>query len=73
MEKLIVISLIATAAFLTGCDAPKQEVDSTDPWVDVGRTMEIRTVMVKGHEYVLMDGYKCGGIVHAASCPCMSK
>ena len=30
---------------------------------------EIYTVNIKGHEYVVYEGWKQGGIVHSESCP----
>jgi hypothetical protein len=38
-----------------------------------GTSMSLIIVNLKGHEYVVMDGYKQGGICHAESCPCKSK
>lgn len=29
-----------------------------------------RIVELEGHQYVVFDGHRKGGIVHAASCPC---
>lgn len=34
---------------------------------------EIFVETVRGHDYVIYDGYRKGGIVHAESCQCKSK
>ena len=75
MKKLIAIGLIAltTAVVLTGCEQPAQEASKTGNWDYVGRGIGVRVVTIKGHDYLVMYGYQCGGIVHSASCPCTGK
>ena len=57
--------IIAAAIFVAGCDEPPgaekhiQTVDYT-----------VRTVEVKGHEYIIFDGCYKGNIIHSESCPC---
>ena len=74
MKKLIAIGLIAlTSAVLTGCEQPAKEASKAGNWDYVGRGIGVRVVTIKGHDYLVMYGYQCGGIVHAASCPCAGK
>ena len=75
MKKLIAIGLIAltTAVVLTGCEQPAQEASKAGNWDYVGRGIGVRVVTIKGHDYLVMYGYQCGGIVHSASCHCMGK
>ena len=35
--------------------------------------IELKIIKLQGHEYIVMDGYKQGGICHSESCPCKSK
>lgn len=35
--------------------------------------IDIRIVKVQSHDYIVLDGYKQGGICHSESCPCKSK
>lgn len=34
---------------------------------------DVFVVNVKGHDYVIYDGYRKGGIVHAESCQCKTR
>lgn len=34
---------------------------------------EIYTVTYEGHEYIVLYGYRKGGITHAESCPCKNR
>lgn len=55
--------LLLTSAFLLlGCKdkAPESRNGTNAIYVEE----------VRGHEYVIYDGYNKGGIVHAESCPC---
>ena len=35
--------------------------------------INIKIVRIQGHDYMIFDGYKQGGICHSESCPCKSK
>lgn len=52
---------------MVGCEYEKPELR-------FGKgTNEIFVTTIRGHEYVIYDGYNKGGIVHAESCSCKSK
>lgn len=70
MKKIIIAVALATAA--CGCEkvVDSQETKAAEPWVYHGREVCTKVVELDGHKYVIMDGYKCGGIIHAASCGC---
>lgn len=55
----------AAALILAVCDEPQgvEKHISTPSYV-------VRTVEVKGHEYIIFDGYYKGNIIHSESCPC---
>ena len=55
----------AAALFLAGCDEPKgvEKHIATPSYI-------VRTVEVKGHEYIIFDGYCKGNIIHSEICPC---
>ena len=61
MRYLIVIA----ALFVAGCDEPpcSEKHINTVNYI-------VRTVEVKGHEYIIFDGCYKGNIIHSESCPC---
>ena len=61
MRYLIIVAALAVA----GCDEP-QGVERHIQTVDYA----VRTVEVKGHEYIIFSGYYKGNIIHSESCPC---
>jgi hypothetical protein len=71
MKKLI----IAVVAFtvLAGCHPTKKDKDYMDPWTNHGLDIVTKVVEIEGHKYILMDGYRSGGIIHAESCWCKNK
>lgn len=70
MKRLLIVAIAATA--LCGCEkvVDSQETKAAEPWVYHGRDLCTKIVELDGHKYIIMDGYKCGGIIHAASCGC---
>lgn len=62
MNKLL---LILATFLVISCDEDiKPDSDFTHG------SNEVFVVNVKGHDYVIYDGFHKGGIVHAESCPC---
>ena len=57
--------IAAAALVLAGCDEP-QGVAKHISTVDYS----VRTVEVKGHEYIIFEGCYKGNIIHSESCPC---
>ena len=58
---IIVIAALAVA----GCDEPpgaEKHINTVH--------YSVRTVEVKGHEYIIFDGCYKGNIIHSESCPC---
>ena len=64
---LIAGALLIVAAFaIEGCydNPPNSEKLITTMNYDV------HAVDIKGHEYIIYDGVRKGGIIHSESCPC---
>ena len=61
MKKFIMLTSIFLVA---GCGEYEK------PETRLGMGNEIYVETVRGHDYVIYDGYYKGGIVHAESCPC---
>lgn len=63
MKKILAI-LIMLVALLASCDGKnpeiRNEVASYSIYVDT----------IRGHEYIIYDGYYSGNIIHSESCPC---
>jgi hypothetical protein len=74
MKKLALVFGVAVA--LASCSTnniPEVKPEITVQAQMAGTSISLIIVKLKGHEYVVMDGYKQGGICHAESCPCKSK
>lgn len=69
MKKKIYLLLFALL-LIVGCEPSSKGKENGKI---VGITDEIYIVEVEGHKYVIFDGYKQGGIVHAESCSCKEK
>lgn len=69
MKKLIIAVIAFTV--LAGC-RPNIEKDKNykDSWTDHGLSVTTKVVEIDGHKYILLDGYRAGGIIHAESCRC---
>lgn len=59
------IIVAAAALVLAGCDEPPGVENHIDSF-----SCTVRTVEVKGHEYIIFDGGNKGNIIHSESCPC---
>ena len=70
MKNLVLVFVVALG--ITSCGADKPDVQSTrDLRITTGETVKV--VEIKGHDYIIYDGYESGGICHAESCACKSK
>lgn len=68
MRRILAVKkcLIAAAALVfAGCDRPQSEEKHI-----VCASYSVRTVEVKGHEYIIYEGNYKGNIIHSESCPC---
>ena len=77
--------VIASALCLAGCEvnvdsasAPPREKyfkesASTSPgerYFKKSAYTFIYSIEIEGHEYIIFDGFRKGGIIHSESCPC---
>ncbi len=75
MKKLaLVLGLVGLAS----CDnvnvvAPSPDQKEIESLGNTGGTFTVRLVKFQGHDYVVMDGFKQGGICHSESCECKNK
>ena len=73
MKRLV---LVLALGVLASCDVKSNQPDSLvtiQSQSNVGGEMNFVIIDLKGHEYIVFDGYKQGGICHSESCPCKSK
>lgn len=65
---------VGLGSILVGCGAPSSEnvsnKDKDNMWNSHGQCTSTKVVKIEGHKYVIMIGYKSGGIIHAESCDC---
>ena len=54
----------AAALVLAGCDEPP----GSEKHIKTS-SYTVRTVEVKGHEYIIFDGSCKGNVIHSESCP----
>ena len=57
--------IIAAALAIAGCEEPPGVKKHVEPINYIVRTLEI-----KGHEYIIFEGCNKGNIIHSESCPC---
>lgn len=70
---------IASALCLAGCgvkddSASAQSRESASPgekYFKKSAYTFIYSIEIEGHEYIIFDGFRKGGIIHSESCPCM--
>ena len=77
MKKLMFIAaMIGLGSMLVGCsdsfeNAPNKDVPNKDNvWISHGNCTSTKVVEIEGHKYIIMIGFKSGGIIHAESCSC---
>lgn len=64
--------VIASALCLAGCEVNVDSA-STPPrekYFKKSASTFIYSIEIEGHEYIIFDGIRKGGIVHSESCPC---
>ena len=71
MKKLLIVPAIC--AVLAGCVEFEDDKEIDKAWTYHGNCCTTKVVTIEGHKYVIMDGFRAGCIVHAASCECINK
>lgn len=64
--------VIASALCLAGCgvDVDSTSTPSRERYFKKSASTFIYSIEIEGHEYIIFDGMRKGGIVHSESCPC---
>ena len=64
--------VIASALCLSGCEEHTASEPAQSNVKYIMRTFStvIYSICIEGHDYIVFDGCRKGGIVHSASCPC---
>ena len=64
--------VIASALCLLGCEEHTDYEPAQSNVKYIMRTFStvIYSICIEGHDYIVFDGYRKGGIVHSESCPC---
>ena len=63
MKKILAI-LVMLAALLASCEGKQAEVNNNNA------SYSIYVDTIRGHEYIIYDGYYSGNIIHSESCQC---
>ena len=61
--------IIASALCIAGCEKYEQ-VQLNGKYYNTTIGVRIYSIEIEGHDYIVFDGYRKGGIVHSESCPC---
>lgn len=64
--------IIASALCLAGCEEYEQ-VQTKGNYYNLTIGARIYSIKIEGHDYLVFDSFRNGGIVHSASCPCRKK
>ena len=59
----------AAALVLAGCYEYEQ-VQTKGKYYDKTTGVRIYSIEIEGHDYILFNGYRKGGITHSESCQC---
>lgn len=75
MKKILLLFAICTICSCAGTEAEKKELYEKIDSIKNIRANDrvyycIKEVEVKGHIYIIFDGYYGGNIIHAEHCPC---
>lgn len=66
------LAVIASALCLAGCSI-KDDPPPAPPeerYFKKSASTFIYSIEIEGHEYIIFDGFRKGGIIHSESCPC---
>ena len=61
--------VIASALCLAGCEEYEQ-VQPNGKYSNPTIGVIIYSIEIEGHDYIVFNGYRKGGITHSESCPC---
>lgn len=63
---------IASALCLAGCGVKDDSASATprERYFKKSASTVIYSIEIEGHEYIIFEGLRKGGIIHSESCPC---
>ena len=75
VEQLDATLAIALALCLAGCGVDVESTSapptpSKEVYFKRSLSTSIYSIEIEGHEYIIFDGVRKGGIIHSESCPC---
>ena len=71
MKKLMLVVMVGLGSMLVGCNTSFEDAPDKDKtWISHGNEATTKVVEIEGHKYIIMDGFRCGCIIHAESCGC---
>lgn len=58
-----------------GCSNVDEEITNVDDTtvvktINIYPTCDVSLIEIEGHQYIIFDGIRKGGIIHAEHCPC---
>ena len=58
-----------------GCSNVDEEITNVDDatvvkTINIYPTCDVYLIEIEGHKYIIFDGIRKGGIIHAEHCPC---
>ena len=72
-QKLFSCALVITSALcLAGCGEHTDTAPAhpNEKYFKKNVGTLIYSIEIEGHDYIIFDGYRKGGIIHSESCPC---
>ena len=70
---LLTISLVLLSVATIGIIGCTTSVHSSPITRQSYGDYTVDVITVENHKYIVYDGYYSGGLVHAASCPCLNE
>ena len=61
--------VIASALCIAGCEK-YEKVQTNGKYRNTTIGVRMYSIEIEGHDYIVFDGYRKGGITHSESCPC---
>ena len=61
--------VITSALLLAGCEE-YEKVQANRKYYNTTIGVRIYSIEIEGHDYIVFNGYRKGGITHSESCPC---
>lgn len=70
---VFVVGLLGVSCNTISTTKPTTPSKSLKSVSNTGSSFTLRLVKFQGHDYIVMDGYKQGGMCHSEACKCKNK